>query len=94
MGKQIAAVLGTGQTRHASRRTDVSMAGLCREAVDRAMADAEVEGDQVEPLAHDGQHLRPRRLQRVDGRQPRSSGVDDDRADPRVRVGRRQAGQR
>ncbi|WP_243788120.1 thiolase domain-containing protein [Saccharopolyspora gloriosae] len=42
MGKQIAAVLGTGQTRHASRRTDVSMAGLCREAVDRAMADAGV----------------------------------------------------
>jgi acetyl-CoA C-acetyltransferase len=34
------AVLGTGQTHHVSRRTDVSMAGLCREAIDRAMADA------------------------------------------------------
>jgi acetyl-CoA C-acetyltransferase len=35
-----AAVLGVGQTRHRSRRTDVSIAGLCREAVDRAIADA------------------------------------------------------
>jgi acetyl-CoA C-acetyltransferase len=40
MGKQPAAVLGTGQTRHTTKRHDVSMAGLCREAVDRAMADA------------------------------------------------------
>jgi acetyl-CoA C-acetyltransferase len=38
--KQQAAVLGVGQTRHRSRRSDVSMAGLCREAVDRALADA------------------------------------------------------
>jgi acetyl-CoA C-acetyltransferase len=35
-----AAVLGVGQTRHRSKRTDVSMAGLCREAADRALADA------------------------------------------------------
>ncbi len=35
-----AAVLGTGQTRHRSKRPDVSIAGLCREAVDRALADA------------------------------------------------------
>jgi len=35
-----AAVLGVGQTRHRSRRPDVSIAGLCREAVDRALADA------------------------------------------------------
>ena len=35
-----AAVLGVGQTRHRSKRTDVSIAGLCREAVDRALADA------------------------------------------------------
>jgi len=40
MAGQLAAVLGTGQTRHTSRRLDVSMAGLCREAIDRAMADA------------------------------------------------------
>jgi acetyl-CoA C-acetyltransferase len=38
--KHRAAVLGVGQTRHRSRRTDVSIAGLCREAVDRAVADA------------------------------------------------------
>ena len=38
--KHRAAVLGVGQTRHRSRRTDVSIAGLCREAVDRALADA------------------------------------------------------
>jgi acetyl-CoA C-acetyltransferase len=37
-----AAVLGTGQTHHRAKRTDVSMAGLCREAVDRALADAEL----------------------------------------------------
>ncbi len=37
-----AAVLGVGQTRHRSRRADVSIAGLCREAVDRALADAQV----------------------------------------------------
>ena len=38
--KQPAAVLGVGQTRHRSKRTDVSIAGLCREAADRALADA------------------------------------------------------
>ena len=38
--KQQAAVLGTGQTHHRSKRADVSIAGLCREAVDRALADA------------------------------------------------------
>ena len=38
-----AAVLGTGQTEHRSKRLDVSMAGLCREAIDRALADAGVD---------------------------------------------------
>ena len=33
--KQPAAVLGVGQTRHRSKRTDVSIAGLCREAADQ-----------------------------------------------------------
>ena len=32
-----AAVIGVGQTRHRSKRTDVSIAGLCREAADRAL---------------------------------------------------------
>ena len=40
--KQPAAVLGVGQTRHRSKRTDVSIAGLCREAVDRALQDAQL----------------------------------------------------
>ena len=37
------AVIGIGQTRHAAVRDDVSIAGLCREAVDRALADAGAE---------------------------------------------------
>ena len=41
--KQPAAVLGVGQTRHRSKRTDVSIAGLCREAADRALLDAGLE---------------------------------------------------
>jgi acetyl-CoA C-acetyltransferase len=41
--KNPAAVIGVGQTRHRSRRTDVSIAGLCREAVDRALEDAQLE---------------------------------------------------
>jgi acetyl-CoA C-acetyltransferase len=42
MAGQLAAVLGTGQTHHRAKRLDVSIAGLCREAVDRALADAEL----------------------------------------------------
>jgi acetyl-CoA C-acetyltransferase len=42
VSKQRAAVLGTGQTHHKAKRPDVSMAGLCREAIDRAMIDAQV----------------------------------------------------
>jgi acetyl-CoA C-acetyltransferase len=34
------AIVGTGQTVHARRRTDVSQAGLAREAVDEALTDA------------------------------------------------------
>jgi acetyl-CoA C-acetyltransferase len=40
MGKQLAAVVGVGQTHHRAKREDVSIAGLLREAVDRALADA------------------------------------------------------
>ncbi|MCM6772900.1 thiolase domain-containing protein [Nocardia sp. CDC159] len=36
------AVLGTGQTHHVTKRTDVSMAGMVREAIDRALEDAEL----------------------------------------------------
>jgi acetyl-CoA C-acetyltransferase len=45
-----AAVLGTGQTHHRSKRTDVSMAGLCREAADRALAAAGLNADQVDAV--------------------------------------------
>ncbi|MBB1055864.1 thiolase domain-containing protein [Dietzia sp. B19] len=45
-----AAVLGTGQTHHVSRRTDVSMAGLCREAIDAAMTDAGVGWDDIDAI--------------------------------------------
>src|SRR3954464_15560126 len=45
-----AAVLGTGQTQHRTRRTDVSMAGLCREAIDRALADAGTDWSQVDAV--------------------------------------------
>ncbi|MEV6645419.1 thiolase domain-containing protein [Amycolatopsis sp. NPDC051371] len=42
MTKQLTAVLGTGQTHHRAKRQDVSMPGLLREAIDRAMDDAQV----------------------------------------------------
>jgi acetyl-CoA C-acetyltransferase len=50
MGKRLAAVVGTGQTHHRAKRTDVSMAGLCREAVDRALADAGLGLDEVDAV--------------------------------------------
>jgi acetyl-CoA C-acetyltransferase len=49
-GKQRAAVLGTGQTHHKAKRPDVSMAGLCREAIDRAMSDAQVGWDDIDAV--------------------------------------------
>ncbi len=50
MGKQPAAVIGVGQTHYRAKREDVSMAGLCREAVDRAMADAGVGFDDIDAV--------------------------------------------
>jgi acetyl-CoA C-acetyltransferase len=50
MAKQRAAVLGVGQTHHRSKRTDVTMAGLCREAIDRALADAGVDFADVDAV--------------------------------------------
>ena len=49
-GKERAAVLGTGQTHHKAKRQDVSMAGLLREAIDRAMADAQVGWDDIDAV--------------------------------------------
>jgi len=48
--KRRVAVLGTGQTHHRSKRADVSIAGLCREAVDRALADAGVAAGQIDAV--------------------------------------------
>lgn len=50
MAKQLAAVLGTGQTHHRAKRTDVSMPGLVREAIDRAMADARVDWADIDAV--------------------------------------------
>ncbi|HTI22803.1 MAG TPA: thiolase domain-containing protein, partial [Kutzneria sp.] len=50
MGGQLAAVIGTGQTHHTAKRLDVSMAGLCREAIDRAMADADTDWADIDAV--------------------------------------------
>jgi acetyl-CoA C-acetyltransferase len=42
MAKERVAVIGVGQTKHQATRGDVSMAGLLREATDRALVDAEL----------------------------------------------------
>ncbi|NLE82601.1 MAG: thiolase domain-containing protein, partial [Rhodococcus sp.] len=49
-GKQHAAVLGTGQTHYVAKRHDVSMSGLVREAIDRAMTDAAVGWDDIDAV--------------------------------------------
>ena len=50
MAGQPAAVVGIGQTHHRAKREDVSMAGLCREAVDRALADAGMDFDDIDAI--------------------------------------------
>ncbi len=50
MGKQLAAVIGIGQTHHRAKRDDVSMAGLCREAIDRALEDAGMTLDEIDAI--------------------------------------------
>ena len=44
------AVIGIGQTKHASARNDVTMAGLAREAAVSALADAGVDGRDVDAV--------------------------------------------
>ena len=44
------AVIGVGQTRHASGRTDVSIAGLVREAAMRALEDAAMEWSDIDAV--------------------------------------------
>ena len=43
-------IVGVGQTHHARRRTDVSQAGLVREAVDQALADAKLTIDDIDSI--------------------------------------------
>ena len=50
MAKIPAAVVGVGQTHHRAKREDVSIAGLCREAMDRALADADLTLDEVDAI--------------------------------------------
>ena len=50
MAKQPAAVIGIGQTHHRAKRDDVSMAGLCREAMDRALEDAGMTLDEIDAI--------------------------------------------
>ena len=49
-GRQHAAVLGTGQTKYVAKRQDVSMNGLVREAIDRALADAGSTFDDIDAV--------------------------------------------
>lgn len=44
------AVVGAGQTNHARRRTDVTQVGLAREAVTRALEDAELTMDDIDSV--------------------------------------------
>lgn len=48
--KRPVAVVGVGQTHHTSRRSDVNIAGLVREAVDRALADAGLEHSDIDAV--------------------------------------------
>jgi acetyl-CoA C-acetyltransferase len=49
-GKVRAAVVGVGQTHYRAKREDLSMAGLCREAMDRALAEAGMTLDEVDAI--------------------------------------------
>ena len=49
-GKLPAAVIGIGQTHHRAQRKDVSMAGLLREAIDRALEDAQMTLDEIDAI--------------------------------------------
>jgi acetyl-CoA C-acetyltransferase len=44
------AVVGVGQTKHAAARRDVSLAGLVREAVERALTDAGMDGRDIDAV--------------------------------------------
>ena len=48
--KRPVAVVGVGQTHHTSRRADVNIAGLVREAIDRALTDAGLEHTDIDAV--------------------------------------------
>src|SRR5258708_34477275 len=48
--KRPVAVVGVGQTHHTSRRADVNIAGLVREAVDQALRDAGLEHKDIDAV--------------------------------------------
>ncbi len=48
--KRPVAVVGVGQTHHSSRRADMNLAGLVREAVDRALLDAGLEHKDIDAV--------------------------------------------
>jgi acetyl-CoA C-acetyltransferase len=50
MAKQPAAVVGIGQTKHDTKRDDVSIAGLVREAAVRALEDAEMTWSDIDAV--------------------------------------------
>jgi acetyl-CoA C-acetyltransferase len=50
MGHERVAVVGIGQTKHEATRGDVSVAGLLREAAQRALADAEMTWSDVDAV--------------------------------------------
>jgi acetyl-CoA C-acetyltransferase len=50
MTKTLAAVMGVGQTYHRAKREDVSIAGLLREAIDRALEDAQITFDDIDAV--------------------------------------------
>src|SRR5581483_10611299 len=50
MGHQPCAVVGIGQTEHRSRRWDVSLGGLVREAATRALEDAAMDWSDIDAV--------------------------------------------
>ena len=50
MAGKLAAVLGTGQTKYVAKRKDVSMNGLVREAIDRALEDSGSTFDDIDAV--------------------------------------------
>src|SRR5438132_425128 len=50
MAKQLTAVVGIGQTKHDTKRDDVSIAGLVREAAVRALEDADMTWSDIDAV--------------------------------------------